>query len=118
MRGKRTRSRPTTSRYLDAAVKMILDRGLAVEITIFADDEFKQKLATDDEFVEQFADFWRALARHYATLDPDRVFFEILNEPEGNDRYRWYGVEAKLATAIREGAPAAHHHRHRRALVG
>ncbi len=91
--------------YLDAAVKMILDRGLAVEINIFADGEFKQKLATDDEFVEQFADFWRALARHYATLDADRVFFEILNEPEGKDRYRWYGVEAKLAAAIRDGAP-------------
>jgi len=91
--------------YLDAAVKMILDRGLAVEMDIFADSEFKQKLATDDEFVEQFADFWRALARHYANLSADRVFFEILNEPEGRDRYRWYGVEAKLAAAIREGAP-------------
>ena len=56
--------------------------------------------------MEQFADFWRALAAHYANLDADRVFFEILNEPEGRDRYRWYGVEAKLATAIREGAPA------------
>lgn len=96
---------PEDTQYLDAAVKMILDRGLAVEITIFADGEFKQRLASDDEFVEQFADFWRALARHYAQLDPERVFFEILNEPEGRDRYRWYGVEAKLAAAIREGAP-------------
>jgi len=91
--------------YLDSAVKMILDRGMAVDISIFADAEFKAKLASDDEFVEQFADFWRALARHYANLDAERVFFEILNEPEGRDRYRWYGVEAKLAAAIREGAP-------------
>lgn len=96
---------PEDLQYLDAAVKMILDRGLAVEINIFAGGEFKQKLATDDEFVEQFADFWRALARHYANLDAERVFFEILNEPESRDRYRWYGVEAKLAAAIREGAP-------------
>ena len=91
--------------YLDAAMKMILDRGLAVDIDIFADAEFKAKLASDDEFVEQFADFWRALARHYSNLDSERVFFEILNEPEGRDRYRWYGVEAKIAAAIREGAP-------------
>jgi endoglucanase len=90
---------------LDAAVKMILDQGLAVDLSIYADDNFKQKLASDDDAVERFADFWRALAGHYANLDPDRVFFEILNEPEGRDRYRWYGVEAKLATAIREGAP-------------
>jgi endoglucanase len=96
---------PEDVAYLDAAVKMILDRGLAVDISIFADAEFKAKLASDDEFVEQFADFWRALARHYANLDAELVFFEILNEPEGRDRYRWYGVEAKLAAAIREGAP-------------
>ncbi|MGO9590061.1 MAG: glycoside hydrolase family 5 protein [Candidatus Acidiferrales bacterium] len=90
---------------MDAAVKMLLDQGLAVDIDIYADADFKQRLATDDEFIEEFADFWRALARHWAPLDPDRVFFEILNEPGGKDSYRWYGVEAKLATAIREGAP-------------
>lgn len=90
---------------LDTAVKMILGQGLAVELDIYADDAWKQKLATDDDAVERFADFWRALAAHFAPLDPDRVFFEILNEPEGRDRYRWYGVEARLATAIREGAP-------------
>jgi endoglucanase len=90
---------------LDAAMKAILDQGLAVDLSIYADENFKQKLASDDDVVERFADFWRALAAHYAKLDPDRVFFEILNEPEGRDRYRWYGVEAKLANAIREGAP-------------
>ena len=99
--------KPQDLAYLDAAVKMILDRGLAVDISIFADAEFKAKLASDDEFVEQFADFWRALARHYANLDAERVFFEILNEPGGRDRYRWFGVGAKLAGAIREAAP--HH---------
>ena len=90
---------------LDAALKMLLDEGLAVDIDIYADPDFKGRLATDDEFVEEFADFWRALARHWAELDPNRVFFEILNEPGGKDSYRWYGVEAKLATAIRDGAP-------------
>ncbi|MFZ0980960.1 MAG: cellulase family glycosylhydrolase [Candidatus Acidiferrales bacterium] len=90
---------------MDAAVKMLLDQDLAVDIDIYVDADFKQRLATDDEFVEEFADFWWALARHWAPLDLDRVFFEILNEPGGKDSYRWYGVEAKLATAIREGAP-------------
>ena len=90
--------------YLDTAVKMILDQGLAVILDIQPESDFKARLAQDD-FVEQFADFWRALARHYARSDPQRVFLEILNEPEMRDRYRWMGVQAKLAAAIREGAP-------------
>jgi endoglucanase len=91
--------------YLDAAVKMILDQGLAVVIDVHPDSDFKQKLATDDGFVEEFADFWRALARHYSSFDPNLVFFETLNEPEVRDSYRWYGIQARLAVAIRESAP-------------
>jgi len=91
--------------YLDAAVKMILDAGLAVELDIHPDSDFKARLAKEDDAVERFADFWRRLAQHYASWDPERVFFEILNEPEFHDAYRWYGVEAKLAAAIRQAAP-------------
>jgi endoglucanase len=91
--------------YLDAAVKMILDQGLAVIIDVHPESDFKTKLANEDPFVEQFADYWRSLARHYSTLDANRVFFEILNEPEVQDRYRGSGIQVKLASAIREGAP-------------
>jgi len=90
---------------VDAAVKMILDQGLAVIIDIHPESDFKARLAADDGVVEQFEDYWRALARHYSTLDPERVFFEVLNEPEFKDRYRWEGVQMRLARAIREGAP-------------
>lgn len=89
---------------LDEAVKMILDHNLAVVIDLHPESDFKAKLMQDD-FVEQFSDYWRALARHYSNTDPERVFFEILNEPEMADRYRWSGVQTKLASAIREGAP-------------
>jgi aryl-phospho-beta-D-glucosidase BglC (GH1 family) len=91
--------------YLDSAVKMILDQGLAVVIDLHPESDFKLRLTKDDSFVQEFADFWRALARHYSRWDAERVFFEILNEPEFSDRYRWYGVQAKLAVALREGAP-------------
>jgi endoglucanase len=82
--------------YLDAAMKMILDHGLSVVIDIQPEDDFKKQLQ-DDAFVPQFAGFWRTLARHYSSGDPDRVFFEILNEPEVADPYRWYGIQAKFA---------------------
>ena len=91
--------------YLDAAVKMILDHGLAVILDMHPDSDFKAKLVQHDDEVEQFSDFWRALARHYSTYDPEMVYFEILNEPEFRDRYRWAGVQAKLVAAVRDGAP-------------
>ena len=91
--------------YLDAAMKMILDAGLAVELDMHPDSDLKQRLAKEDDFVERFADFWRMIAKHYASYDSERVFFEIMNEPEMHDAYRWYGVETKLAAAIRQSAP-------------
>ena len=90
--------------YLDAAVKMILDKNLAVVIDIHPESDFKAQLK-DDTFVQQFADFWRALAHHFATSDPERVFFEVLNEPEVSDPYRWYGIQTKLLSAIRQAVP-------------
>jgi len=96
---------PDSLGSLDAAVKMILDHGLAVVIDMHPDGDFKQRLVKEDSFVEQFADFWRALAQHYSTWDAERVVFEILNEPEFSDRYRWVGVQTKVAAAIRAGAP-------------
>jgi endoglucanase len=92
--------------YLDAAMKMILDAGLSVQLDMHPDSDFKTRLAKEDDFVERFADFWRGVAQHYASWDTDRILFEILNEPETRDPYRWYGVESKLAAAIRQGAPA------------
>jgi aryl-phospho-beta-D-glucosidase BglC (GH1 family) len=48
--------------------------------------DFKARSAKDDDFVEQFSDFWRAPAEHYSTWDAERVFLEIMNEPEFADR--------------------------------
>jgi len=92
--------------YLDSAVHMLLDQGLAVIIDMHPDSDFKQRLVADDSFVEMFEDFWRGIARHYSSTSPDLVFFEILNEPEFRERYRWEGVQSRLAAAIREVAPA------------
>jgi endoglucanase len=90
--------------YLDAAVQSILDHDLAIEIDLHPESDFKHRL-DDDGFVEELADFWRALAQHYADRDPERVVFEVMNEPEMRDRERWYGIETRLVAAIRAGAP-------------
>jgi hypothetical protein len=91
--------------HLDRALDMILASGLSVVVDLHPSDEFKIKLRTDDRAVMAFADFWRSLARHLARRDPERVFLEILNEPMVEDPYRWIGIQARVAAAIREGAP-------------
>jgi hypothetical protein len=45
------------------------------------------------------------VAQHYAGTDPEKVFFEVMNEPEQEDRYRWAGIEASVAARIRSAAP-------------
>jgi endoglucanase len=91
--------------HLDRAVDMILKRDLAVIVDLHPADEFKVRLNKDDKHVEAFARFWRALAAHLAKTDPERVFLEVLNEPMVEDAYRWWGIQARVIAAMREGAP-------------
>ncbi len=91
-------------KHLDAALDMLLGSGLAVVFDLHPSDEFKSRMK-DDRFVSDFADFWRALARHLSARDPERLLLEIVNEPLVEDPYRWMGIQARLAAAIREGAP-------------
>lgn len=90
---------------LDRAVDTILGDGMAVTIDVHPEDSYKKAMRTDDDAVDRFVMLWRKLAAHYAGRDPERVFFEILNEPEENDAYRWAGIQARVAAAIREVAP-------------
>jgi endoglucanase len=97
--------RPEYLRHLDSALDMLLASGLAVVVDIHPADEFKIKLRTDNGAAASFVDFWRSLARHLSARDPERLILEILNEPMVEDPYRWIGIQAKAAAAIREGAP-------------
>jgi aryl-phospho-beta-D-glucosidase BglC (GH1 family) len=90
---------------LDQAVDTMLANGLAVEIDLHPQESYKQQLRTDNGAVDRLTMLWRQLAARYATRDPERVFFEIMNEPEVNDAYRWAGIQARVAAAVREAAP-------------
>lgn len=95
----------TYMQYVDSALDMILATGLAVIIDIHPSDEFKLRMNRDERGVESFAKFWRAFATHLSKRDPEFVFLETINEPMVEDGYRWYGIQAKLIGAIRDGAP-------------
>ena len=90
---------------LDHAVDTMLAQGMAVQIDLHPEGSYKQRLGTSDDAVDRLTMLWRRLAAHYAGRDPERVFFEILNDPEVHDAYRWAGIQARLAAAIREAAP-------------
>ncbi len=90
---------------LDKAVDTMLADGLAVTIDLHPESSYKERLRTTSDGVDRLTMLWRRLATHYAARDPERVFFEIMNEPEVSDPYRWAGIQARVAVAIREAAP-------------
>jgi endoglucanase len=90
---------------LDAIVKLAVQEKLAVIIDIHPQTRYKQSLLQGEEPVQRFAMLWRSLATHFAPFDPDFIFFEIMNEPEQPDTYRWQGIQAFVAEQIRSVAP-------------
>ena len=90
---------------LDHAVDAMLTAGMAVQIDVHPESSYKTEVRTTSDGVDRFVMLWRRLAAHYATRDPEKIFFEVMNEPEVNDPYRWAGIQARAAAAIREVAP-------------
>lgn len=90
---------------LDRVVKTMNDQKLAVIVDIHPESAYKAQLLHGTDSVERFAMLWRALAKHFSSTDPDLVFFEIMNEPEQDDPYRWQGIESFVAGQIRQVAP-------------
>lgn len=90
---------------LDRVVRMMLDHHLSVIIDIHPTSEYKAELFQGGTGVADFTALWRALAGHFAPVDPEHIYFEIMNEPEQNDPYRWQGIEATVVDAIRKAAP-------------
>jgi aryl-phospho-beta-D-glucosidase BglC (GH1 family) len=90
---------------LDKVVDTILADGMAVQIDIHPEEGYKLQVRTSDTAVDRLTSLWRRLAAHYATRDPEKVFFEVMNEPAVSDRYRWAGIQQRVAAAIREAAP-------------
>lgn len=92
-------------KILDSVVAQALQQNLAVIIDVHPTSEFKHQLATDGFAVERFRMLWGRIAEHFRTSDPERTFFEVLNEPELRDPYRWSGIQEIVVAEIRRMAP-------------
>jgi endoglucanase len=98
--GSLTPANPQALAALDRAVDEILANHLAVMLCVFPTDDYKHNLSTSNG-VDDFVLLWRILAAHFVKSDPDRVFLELINEPEVPDPYRWMGIQARVDEAIR-----------------
>ena len=56
--------------------------------------------------MEKFTILWGRIASYYAGSDAERVFYEVLNEPELSDQFRWAGIQQKVVAEIRHNDPA------------
>jgi aryl-phospho-beta-D-glucosidase BglC (GH1 family) len=90
---------------LDKTVKQITDAGLNVVLDIHPEENWIAQLKQGDDGVERFCAFWVAFAGHFAGTDPEKVFFEVMNEPTLQDLYRWQGIQARAVARIRVVAP-------------
>jgi endoglucanase len=99
--GQLAATHPDVLAQLDRAVREALDNHLEVMLCVFPNDEYKHNLSTE-RGVDDFVQLWRILAGHFAAADRDRIFYELMNEPEVEDQYRWMGIEARVVEAIRQ----------------
>ena len=91
---------------VDRVVDTILSDGLAVVFDLQPEDTYKAQLRNSADGSKSLILLWRKLATHYQTRDPDRVFFEIINEPELSNAKRWAEIQEQVAATIRQAAPA------------
>lgn len=94
-----------TVKMLDSVVAKAVSENLAIIIDLHPNSEYKHQLSTDNFAAERFRLLWGSIADHFASLNPDLLMFEILNEPETRDPYRWSGIEERALQEIRLHAP-------------
>lgn len=90
---------------LDFAIDMLTRLGYSVSIDMHPGDRIGHLEVTDPQRAFGLLEgVWRQLAHRYAARSPDRLFFEVLNEPTVGWAI-WNEQGPRLAAAIRREAP-------------
>jgi aryl-phospho-beta-D-glucosidase BglC (GH1 family) len=97
--------RPAAMAQLDKTVQQLTDAGLNVVLDIHAEESWKAGLRQGQDGAARLFAFWSQFAAHYSRTDPERVYFEVMNEPTMLDLYRWEGIQAHAVATIRRAAP-------------
>jgi endoglucanase len=95
----------STFAEVDDALMRLFASGFAVSIDVHSGAGFEALHKRDPEAgLRSLASLWRRLARRYAAQDPERLYFELLNEPAINSDL-WRAQALSLITTIREFNP-------------
>jgi endoglucanase len=90
---------------LGQAVSLLLKLDYAVIIDMHPGSRFKALHGDDpDRALQQLEAAWRLVATRFASTAPDRIFFELLNEPSVRQSV-WTEQAGELAAFIRRLAP-------------
>jgi endoglucanase len=92
-----------TAKLVDK-VAMLNKAGLAVVVTVDANEDNKKALAEPDKALE-FIEGWRALARSFARFESRLVLFELLNEPYPLAGPQWWSLQERTIEVVRSVAP-------------
>lgn len=89
---------------LESAIQRFLSHDLAVVVDPHNTDQ--KRIEGNGSWAKGYPTFWGALAGKLRRLDPNRVFFEIVNEPVFDKQEAdWYTMQEKAVAAIRKNAP-------------
>ncbi|MCL6613139.1 MAG: glycoside hydrolase family 5 protein [Firmicutes bacterium] len=87
-------------RRVEEVVGWALEQKLNVIINMHHYDEI---FSEPDKHKERFIAMWKQIAGRFKHLDPQKVFFELLNEPHGRlTMDKWNGMIKETIAAIRE----------------
>jgi endoglucanase len=90
---------------LNSAIKQLISIGFAVSLDLHPGARLGRLHVAEPERAFALIDIlWRDLAREYANYRPDRLFFEVLNEP-GVRPEIWDTQGPRIAATIRSNAP-------------
>jgi endoglucanase len=86
---------------VDEVMNWCLDRKLAVVITIHHFNDL-YNYPDNPVYLNMFFAIWKQLTSHYLSTDHERLFFEVLNEPEVNLTFtKWNQLLPKIIDSIR-----------------
>ena len=94
---------PDALKMADAFVKWALDSGLNVIIDLHH-SEFDRSVPDADN-PERIVNLWTKIAERYKFTDPERVFFELRNEPNKMTAEQWLWQAEQIIKYVREIAP-------------